>query len=203
MNRSLAANARGAIGNRGELRSGRLLGIIQVALSLVLLMGAALFLRSLTNLLSQNLGYDRAHLLMVKLDPSSAGYQGRSAVDLYQRIQRELERLPAVRSVTLSNSGLFGGDSGDHLAIEGSPIQNPEDLHSSWTEVGSEYFKTLGIRMLRGRAINASDVAKAAQVCVINESFQRRFYPGIDPIGRHIKDQYPTTRETFEIIGLG
>lgn len=202
VNRTLAANARGAIGSRADVRSGRLLVIAQVAISLVLLFGATLFVRSLRNLLAQALGYDREHLLMVKLDPAAAGYKGAAAIALYERIREQFAALPGVRGVTLSNTGLFGGDSGDHLSIEGSPVKDPDQLDSQWTEIGADYFRTLGIRLLRGREISESDAVEGKQFCVVNELFVHKFFPGMDAIGRHVTDMYPTTRETFEIIGV-
>jgi predicted permease len=202
VNRTLAANSRGSIGGQGRVQTGRILAVAQVALSLVLLLGAALFLRSLHNILSENLGYDRDHLLTVRIDPVAAGYKGANVPVLYQKVREALRAIPGVRGVTVSNTGLFSGDSGDHLSIEGSPIRDPEQLASSWTEVGPDYFKTLGISVLRGREIDAEDAARGAQVCVINESFARHFFPDSSPIGRHITDEYPTTRETFEIVGI-
>jgi predicted permease len=202
VNRTLSANARGSSGGPTDVRSGRLLGITQVSLSLVLLMGATLFVRSLSNLLTQALGYHHAHLLMVKLDPAAARYTGPGAIALYERVREQLATLPGVRGATLSNTGLFDGDSGDHISIDGSPVSDPEQLDSQWTEIGADYFRTLGIPLLRGREVSASDVARGTQVCVINESFQRKFFPGMDALGRHVTDIYPTTRETFEIIGV-
>lgn len=201
--RTFAANVRGSIGGRGSAQAGRILGITQIALALVLLMGAALFLRSLSNLLTQSLGYDRDHLLMIKLDPAAAGYQGASTTALYERLLQEMRRVPGVRSATLSDVGLLSGeDSGDHLSIEGSPVRDREQLESRWTQIGADYFRTLGIPLLQGREINDSDMARNAQVCLINESFRLRFFPGVNAIGKHITDEYPTTRETFEIIGI-
>ncbi len=202
INRTLAANTRGTIGSRTDVRSGRLLVIAQVALSLVLVVGAALFVRSLSNLLAQALGYDRDHLLMVKLDPAAAGYKGPAAIALYERVREQLGGVPGVNSVTLSNTGLFDGDSGDHVSVEGSPVNDPEQLDSQWTEIGADYFRTLGIPLLRGREVNPSDMAQGAQVCVVNESFLHKFFAGMDAIGRHVTDMYPTTRETFEIVGV-
>jgi predicted permease len=202
INRTLAANARGSSGGRTDVQSGWWLGITQIALSFVLLIGAALFVRSLSNLLAQTLGYERQHLLMVTLDPAAAGYEGPAAIALYENVREQLQTVPGVRGVTLSNTGLFAGDSGDHLAIEGSPVHDPDKLSSAWTEIGADYFTTLGIPLLRGREVSLSDVARGAQVCVINESFQRKFFPGMDAIGRHITDMYPTTIETFQIIGV-
>lgn len=202
INRTLAANARGSGGDRGRLRSGRILGVAQVALSLVLLMGAALFVRSLHNMLAQKLGYDRNHLLLITVDPAAAGYTGPSAASMYETLRERLQGVPGVRSATLSNYGLFDDDSGDHLSIEGAPEKDPEKLTSTWTEVGAGYFTTLRIPLLRGREIDSIDAVRRAPVCVINESFLRRFFPGIDPLGKHITDEYPTTRETFEIVGV-
>jgi predicted permease len=202
INRTLTVNARGSIGGRGRAQTGRILVVAQVALSLILLVGAALFVRSLHNMNTQNLGYSRDHLLMVQVDPIAAGYKGPAAAALYEKVREGLRTIPGARDVTLSNTGLFGGDSGDRLSIEGSPVRDPEELRSRWTEVGPDYFKTLGIPVLEGREIDAADVTRGTPVCVINESFMRRFFPNSDAIGRHITDEYPTTRETFEIIGV-
>ena len=202
INRTLAANARDSIAGRGRVRTGRILVVVQVALSLILLMGGALFLRSLHNMLAQKLGYDRDHLLMVTVDPVAAGYKGASVRAMYESVLAKLRTIPGVRDVTLSGGGLFAGDSGDHLAIEGSPVRDSEQLVSRWTEIGPDYFKTLKIPLLRGREIDSADAARSTPVCVINESFLRRFFPDLDAIGKHITDEYPTTRETFEIVGV-
>jgi predicted permease len=202
INRTLAANARDSIAGRGRVRTGRILVVVQVALSLILLMGGALFLRSLHNLLAQKLGYDRDHLLMVTVDPVAAGYKGASVRTMYESVLAKLRTIPGVRDVTLSGGGLFAGDSGDHLAIEGSPVRDSEQLVSRWTEIGPDYFKTLKIPLLRGREIDSADAARSTPVCVINESLLRRFFPDLDAIGKHITDEYPTTRETFEIVGV-
>jgi predicted permease len=202
VNRTLTANARGSIGGRGRVRTGRLLVVAQVALSLVLLMGAALFVRSLHNMVAQKLGFNRDHLLMVRIDPVSAGYKGAGVMALYQRVIEKVRAVPGVRGVTLSNAGMFSGDSGDHLTIEGSPVTNPKERASYWTLVGPDYFRTTGIPLLRGREIDATDAAQGSHVCVINQSFARKFYPNSDAIGKHIRDEYPTTRETYEIVGI-
>jgi len=158
--------------------------------------------RSLYNLLNQSLGYDRDHLLSVRVDPAAAGYKGAPAAALTENMRQELRLLAGVRAVTVSNTGLFSGDSGDHLSLEGSGFADPEKRASRWTEIGPDYFTTLGIPLLRGRQIDADDAARAMPVCLVNESFVRVFYPNIDPIGKHLTDEYPTTRETFEIVGI-
>ena len=202
INRTLAANARDSIAGRGRVRTGRILVVVQVALSLILLMGGALFLRSLHNMLAQKLGYDRDHLLMVTVDPAAAGYKGASVTAMYGRVLAKLQTIPGVRNVTLSHGGLFAGDSGDHVSIEGSPVRDSAQLISRWTEIGPDYFRTLKTPVLRGREVDSADAARGAPVCVINESFLRRFFPDLDAIGKHITDEYPTTRETFQIVGV-
>jgi len=199
--RAMGASARGSTGEKGRTRTGRILVIAQVALSLVLLTGAALFVRSLRNIFIQPVGYDRSHLMLAGIDIAGADRARRPA--LYEALRERLRQIPGVRDVSLSNNGLFGdGDSGDRLTIEGSPEKNPDEMHTRWTEVGADYFKTLGVPMRLGREISADDAARAAQVCVINEAFLKRYYPDGGAIGRHITDEYPTTRETFEIIGV-
>jgi predicted permease len=202
VNQTLSASARGSIGGRGRIRTGRFLVVVQVALSLLLLMGATLFVRSLHNMVALKLGFNRDHVLMVRIDPVAAGYKGAGVLALYQRILEKVRTVPGVHGATLSNKGMFAGDSGDHLTIEGSPVTNPDELASTWTLVGPNYFSTVGIPLLRGREIDAADAAHATQVCVINQAFARRFYPNSDPIGKHIRDEYPTTRETYEIVGI-
>jgi predicted permease len=203
VNRTLSANARGSIGGRGRLQTGRILVVAQVALSLLLLLGATLFVRSLHNMAVQNLGYDRDRILMVRIDPVSAGYKGASVGALYQEVREKLRLIPGVRNVTLSNTGLFsGGDSGDQISIDSPWTGKREDMHSGWTLIGPDYFRTVGIPLLRGREIDASDGARAMQVAVVNESFAKFFFPDSDPIGKHVTDEYPTTRETYQIVGV-
>jgi predicted permease len=202
VNRTLAANVRGAGIGHGGVRTGRVLVVAQVALSMLLLMGATLFVRSLHNMVVQKLGFNRDHLLMVATNPTAGGYQGAAVLALYQNLRQELLNVPGVRGVTISNTGLFRGDSGDQISVEGSPRRSSEELRSRWTLVGPDYFSTVGIPLSRGRQIDAADAAHGSPVCVVNESFARYFFPDSDPIGKHVTDEYPTTRETFEIVGV-
>jgi predicted permease len=202
INRTLAANPRGSLGERHGTQARNILVVAQVALSLILLMSAVLFVRSLHKMLTQDLGYDRNHLLMITVDPVAAGYNGPRAAAMYEGLREQLEHVRGVRSATISNDALFTGDSGDQLSIEGSRETDPEKLHSRWTEVGADYFRTLGIPLRRGHEIAAADAARNAPVCVVNETFLQRFFPDGNALGKHIRDEYPSTRETFEIIGI-
>jgi len=202
VNQTLAANARGSIGGRGRIQTGRVLVVAQVALSVVLLMGATLFVRTLHNLVVQKLGYNREQILMATIDPVSAGYKGATVPALYQQVRDKLRTIPGVRSVTVSKNGLFGGDAGDPISLDAATSLKKDELRSRWTLVGPDYFKTLGIPLLRGREIDAADAARGAQVCVVNQTFATYFFPNGNPIGKHVTDEYPTTRETYEIVGV-
>jgi predicted permease len=159
-------------------------------------------MRSLRNLMARDLGFNRERMLLARIDPVTAGYKGASVPALYRNVLDKLRQVPGVRSATLSNVGLFRGDSGDQISAEGAVQHQPDDMRSRWTLVGPDYFSTLGIPLLRGREMNASEAARGVQVCVINEAFARFFFPNADPIGRHVTDEYPTTRESYEIIGV-
>jgi predicted permease len=139
---------------------------------------------------------------MARLDPVTAGYKGASVPAFYRQALEKLRGVPGVRSATVSNTGLFNGDSGDQVTVEGAVRHDPEDMRSRWTLTGPDYFSTMGIPLLRGREMNVADAARGAQVCVVNEAFAKFFFPGGDPIGRHVTDEYPTTRETYEIVGV-
>jgi hypothetical protein len=184
------------------VKTGRVLVVVQVALSLLLVTGATLLVRSLQNMLAQQLGFNRDHLLMVAMNPTAGGYNTAGLPALYQKLRSGLQSIPGVRGVTMSNTGLFRGDSGDQISLDGSSRHSKDELRSRWTLVGPDYFSTVGIPLVRGRQINESDTAHGTPVCVINESFARYFFPDSDPIGKHVTDEYPTTRETFEIVGI-
>ncbi len=202
INQTLAANVRGSGGGRGSVQTGRVLVVAQVALSLLLLMGATLFVRSLHNMVVQKLGLNRDHLLTIGIDPVAGGYKGASVPALYEKVRQGLRAIPGVRGVTVSNTGLFRGDSGDPISLEGSSRRTADELRSRWTLVGPDYFSTVGIPLLRGRELDTADAARGAQVCVINETFARFFFGDSDPIGKHVTDEYPATRETYEIVGV-
>jgi predicted permease len=198
----LAAGARGAIGVRGAARRGRALVVAQVALSVLLLMSAALLVRSLNRLTGAKVGFDRNHLVIARLDPNGAGYQGASLWPFYLQLRERLAQIRGVRAVTFSDKNPYDGDSGDHISVEGVHDRPERDMSSSWSLVGPDYFAAMGIPLVRGREISADDVARGRAVCVVNRSFAEFYFPNADPIGKHVTDEYPTTRTTFEIIGV-
>jgi predicted permease len=202
VNRLLAAGTRGAIGARGYARGGRVLVAAQVALSLLLLVGAALLVRSLTHLAQQNLGFDREHTMLAFIDPPGGGYRGPAAEAMFRQLADRIGKVHGVRAAAISSSGMFAGDAGDSVGVEGITRTGSDDMHSRWTLVGAGYFHAVGIPLLRGRELTEADELRRAPVCVVNQSFVRQFIKDRNPIGMHVTDEYPTTITTYEIVGV-
>jgi predicted permease len=199
---TLKENSRGVMGG-GRVSLGKVLVAAQIAISLLLLIGAGLFLRTLRNLERVQLGYAREKLILIDIDSTTAGYHDATAAALYLRLLDEIRAIPGVHSATFSQNGLFGGsESGTELYVEGYTPPKPGGIGARFDSVGPDYFTALGVPLLRGRDIGRQDVAGATTVCVINQAMAREFFNGRDPIGKHIKDMYPGSKAQFEIVGV-
>ncbi|HXR97568.1 MAG TPA: ADOP family duplicated permease [Terriglobales bacterium] len=176
-----------ATADRAPLRAQRLMAAIQIALSLVLLVGASLFTRTLVKLESQPLGFDPAHLTTFDLDARSAGYSGNKLADFYLRLQRQIAALPGVSAATASQHTLLGGDSG------GEEVRFPVSADPlAWHDAGRngvapDFFATMHIPLLLGRAIEDRDVGTNAPVAVINQALAQAAFGGANPIGRQLE----------------
>lgn len=196
-------SGRAATDSAKRLAFGKNLVSAQLALSLLLVSGAGLFLRTLWNLQSVALGFSREHLLLLRIDAVTAGYNDASRPALFDTIAGRLRALPGVRGVAYSENGLFGGtDSGDPVDVEGFVHQSKEEDNARFDQLGPDYFSSLGIPLLLGREITRQDTATSPRVCVINEAFASRFFPGRNPIGRHVTDTYGGGKLTMTVIGV-
>jgi predicted permease len=203
LNETLKETSRGTTHSGRRLTFAKLLVALQVGFSLLLVVGAGLFLRTLWNLQSINLGYPKEKLLQAGVDPTSAGFKGNNLLPLYQNITDRLRALPGVLGVTYSGNGLFtGSESGDEIQVEGFTPQSDRDRSARFDQVGPGYFSTLGIPLLLGREIGMQDTPASAKVCVINEAFAQRFFQGRTPIGRHITQVFGDLKATMEIVGV-
>jgi len=179
---TLREGGRGMTSSRGRLTAGRLFVGAQVALSLILLVAAGLFLRTLINLQKVNLGYERDHLAMLNVDASAAAYKDEARSLLFRNIQDKLQGVPGVKSATYSMNGLFSGsESGDSVLVEGYTPAGKDDKDSAFDSVGSAYFSAVGIGMLQGREIQVRDTPNSTLVCGINEAFAKQFFAGRNP----------------------
>jgi predicted permease len=176
--------------------------VMQVGLSMVLLTGAGLFVRSLAKLQSEDVGFDRSNMLLVGIDPRLAGYKPAELAGLYQQVLERLSTVQNVQSVTLATYSPFSGTQrNSSIQITGytpEPGQEPdvEDML-----VGPKYAETLGVPLLRGREIGIRDTASGPRVAVVNETFVERYFKGQNPIGRTFTFD-SDNGEAIEIVGV-
>jgi predicted permease len=166
-------------GGRPRQRLSAVLVIAQVALSLVLLTGAGLFLRTIANLRDVDLGFAPEQLLILDVNPQAAGYSGDRAIALNVRLLDRTKALPGVSSVTLSEHGvLMGRDSSTNLMRSEGFVAGPEGFpQTRWDVVGPQYFSTIGTRLLSGRDFTEQDDSASPYVVAINEEMARFFLP--------------------------
>jgi len=198
-----AATARGKVG-AGRLRGSKLLVAALVAMSLPLVIGAGLFVRTLINLQHQPLGFDPERILTFSVDPTKAGMRDARLLAAYARIQDRVRAMPGVRGVTASRLGLITGWVNNGTAsLEGdTPATDPKTRRIHWNQVGPDFFQTMGMNVLLGRGIDARDTATALQVAVVNEAMARQFFPGQSPIGLRFWFGRTPTGAPMEIVGV-
>jgi predicted permease len=183
--------------------AGRILVVTQVAVSVILLVSAGLFVRSLSRLGEVKLGYNRENLILFRVDAAPGGYHGaaipRFQLDLLSRISA----VPGLRGATVSKDGLFSGsESGDPVAVEGHTPRAGEEMNSRMDHVGPGYFSMLGIPILVGREIETQDGGGSVRAAVINQTFANRFFPNTNPIGKHVRDTYPGNPAEMVVVGV-
>jgi putative ABC transport system permease protein len=174
-------------GSRGKFRAGKALVVGQVAVCLLLLTGAGLLARSLNNLIQQDVGFDRNHLLIVETDPVASGYSQKQMDALMRDVTASLGELPGVGGVVPSYNGLFSGtESATLLGVGDLKRTGRDDRVATYDQVGPDYFRIVGAHILRGRGIGPQDTETAPKVAVLSEAMTRYLYPGIDPVGHPI-----------------
>jgi predicted permease len=179
--------------------------VAQVALSLVLVVMAVLFSRTLLNLQRVDVGFDPSRLSTFVLEPARSGYTRERAMEFYAQLDERLRRVPGVRAVTIAGSGsgmLWGTDSAADVYLDGADAAANRD-GAKWQFVELNFFETVGIRVRRGRGFTPQDTAASTPVAVVTESFARAFFGNHEPLGRHFagQAQAPTARQ-IEIVGI-
>ncbi|MBV9613762.1 MAG: ABC transporter permease, partial [Acidobacteriaceae bacterium] len=182
---------------------GRALIVSQIVFSLVLLVCAGMFIRTLQNLQNVDVGYARKGLLLVEIDPIGGGYDDARINEVTGELLRRFERLPGVEAVTVSENGLFSGtESASDIQIEASTARSLEDRTNSSDRVGPNYFEVVGTPVLQGRGIGAQDAENAPKVAVINERMARFYFPHDDALGKHIFNEDGKNRVAYTIVGV-
>lgn len=180
--------------SRPHLRN--LLVIGQVAVSLVLLIGAGLLVRGLQQAQSTDLGFDQKNLVVVSMDLTTQGYDEARAATFHAQLFERLKTLPGIKSAGLVQTVPFAGWRDETIQLED---REASTLSVSANEVSADYFQTLGIPLRRGRYLTEEDARSGAAPAVISQAMATRFWPGTDPIGHRIKD---SADRSHEIIGI-
>jgi predicted permease len=194
-NQFLKEGERGSAANRGRTRSA--LVIAEVGLSLVLLVGAGLLVKSFARLMEVNPGFDSDHLLTFNLSlPSSSDPEQQLA--FYQQVLQRLQVLPGVQAVgAVSRLPLAGGNSSRSFNALGSEKSYNADIRVSTPD----YFRAMGIPLLKGRGFSDGDIRSSLNVGIVNEVLARTVFPGQDPIGKQITNFGPDNL-TLQIVGV-
>jgi predicted permease len=189
------------LGKAGHgLRSGKVLVAAQIAISLLLLVGAGLFARTLRKLETMEIGFDRENLLLFNIQPGLNGYEGARLGNLYKELQRRITATPGVRSASLSQHTLIGaGSSSTTMSIPGYTAPG-KHLDVRRNLVSPHFFETLGIPLVLGRPIEERDDESTPKVAVVNQRAVMEFFHGDNPIGRQIGS--PRQPRQLEIIGV-
>ena len=188
-------------GASGRLR--RALVVAQVALSLLLLVGAGLFARSLYNLRHLHPGFEVERLLTFSIAPSLSGYDPPRTQALVARLEEELRALPGVKGVAPSQSSLMTNNIWrSTVRVQGYERKEGEDMSPQVDAVGAGYFETVGMTLLAGRGFTPADAAGAPRVAVVNETFARYFWGNASPLGRRFGFARDQNDNSIEIVGL-
>ena len=201
---SLKESSRSVAGGRSVLA--RSLLVVQVALSVVLLVGAGLFVQTLQQLRRVDVGFDPNNLLLVRVTPRLGGYDLARSTELYGRLLERIGAVPGVRAAALSQMApLSGGINSTAIYVQGRadpaapPDENDQEIYRM--VVSSGFFDVMGMPVIRGRALTDRDVRSSPRVAVINETAARKFFGDEDPIGKRYGSAPDSTSET-EVVGI-
>jgi predicted permease len=198
--RATRANPMGSLKDRSSLgtprlRLGRFLVATQVALCLLLLVGAGLFTRSLINLRNVDVGFKTENLLTFQVNARNGGYEGTRLVDFCEQLEERIAALPGVQATASSNIELLSGWRSETMMI----VPNrPDQVHILRLNVSDSFLSTMGIPLLAGRGFNHTDAPESAKVIVVNQTLAKSTFPDEDPIGRSVI----INRKNYRIVGI-
>jgi predicted permease len=185
---ALREGSRGTTGGRRQHRVQSWLLVSETALGLVLLVGSGLLIRSFVRVLNVDTGFDSHHVLTAGLNVPSTRYPRQKKIEFYHRLFGRLAALPGVESVSAGFPLPLSGDNIDiDIAIEGRPVAKGDQPSEQIAVITPDFFRTMKIPILRGRAFTAADDTKGKPVIIINDKFARKYFPGENPIGKRIQ----------------
>ena len=188
----------------GQLRLRKILVTAQITLSLLLLIGAGLFARSLYNLMSLNPGVETERMLTFSVDPTLSGYSSTRIYSLYREVAGDLAKLPGVTAVSAAEASILSGDQNmNTTSAEGFEAKEGENLNPNSNTTLPGFFTALGIPLVSGRDFGDRDDLGAPKVAIVNESFVNFYFKGRNPLGRHIGFGDPkSTLLDMEVVGV-
>jgi predicted permease len=193
----------------GRVRDGssitrKALLVVQATLSVVLVTGATLLARTLSNLEHQDFGFDVQGRVVVGLAHPPSEYDWPRLSELYRRLEARLTQIPGVTGAGLALYNPLTNNWGEGILVQGHPPPAPgTSTGASWDRVSANYMQNFGMKMVRGRAFTPRDNATAAAVAIVNEAFVKRFFSsGENPMGMHFGLDLPENAGTFEIVGI-
>lgn len=199
---ALKESAQSVTGGRRS-RLTKTLIVVQVAVSLVLLIGAGLFVGTLRNLHRVEAGFNREKLLLFRVDPRLSGYSGPQIPSVYQRITERIEAVPGVRSAAMSRHPLLSGSRRtSNILVQGAAEVTTEVVY--FNPVSAGFLETMEIPILFGRSLTTGDDQRAPKVAVINQTMAREFFGEDNPIGRRFSFGEPgeTDKDKIEVVGV-
>lgn len=191
--------------SRRTLFIGRSLVVAQMAFCLLLLVIAALFVRSLNALAAAEIGFDRHRVVAARIDVRSLGLGPEERLLLYDRLLARVQALPGVVSASLSQNGpVFGSTQISGLSVQGYTPRDGERMTTNEEFVTMDYFSTVGLRIVSGRGFTAQDRVPPGRATLVNETLARRFFPGGDAIGKRwaYDTDEVTFKDAFVIVGV-
>ena len=184
---------------RDKIYTTKTLVVAQVAFSVVLLFCAGLFVWTLMNLETMNVGFSRDNLLLFGVSPNNGGYKGRRYADLCREIQSRVAQLPGVKSATSSLILLLSGNMWlGSIKVPGYSARPNENTSVSVLPVGDGFLSTMGIPLLQGRDLSPRDDESAPKVALVNETLAREYWPNENPLGRH----FTLRNVDMEVVGI-
>jgi predicted permease len=184
---ALRAGGRSTGGRRRGVGAAEPFVIAQIALSVILVVGAGVFARTLFNLEHEPLGFDRDNVLIVQVNPRAAGYTSTDVLSFYRRLYERVAALPGVEKATFARYSPFGGRTSSFgSTVEGYTSPTGGRVRLEAVEVGPDYPATLGMPVTEGRALSIQDVLGSPGVAMVNEAFAHRFYAGATALGHHV-----------------
>jgi putative ABC transport system permease protein len=204
---AMKAHARGVIASYGggsKLGLGKALVVVQVALSLLLVVGAGLMLSTFIKLETLDAGFEREHILLISVDPRNGQYPEERRIVVFQEILDRLRALPGVRSASVSEmTPISGWRWSQELQIEGYTPKSGQDTEVWLNRVSDRFFETLGTGFLAGRDFDAHDTLHSPQVAIVNQTLAKKFFAGQNPIGRHYRiENGARLSDPIEIVGV-